>query len=112
AILDRRGLSNELVHPRLIESSVSFAIDVSTVGVTWRLAIDQNAKSNARAPRPGAHDQMQVPRVERIGDLAARAVEDCGFAAYRPAALERPGIEPQYGGSRINARQVEDRSPG
>src|SRR5438046_1013212 len=67
-VLDRRRLTDQLVHPWLDDDAAAVGVDVAAVRSPRRAAIDENAKRHALALRLRAHHKMQVAGVKTVDD--------------------------------------------
>jgi hypothetical protein len=94
-IRDRRRLANQLIHPRFVERTMAFCVDINAVGCAGRLTIDRHTKSNCVAARGSAHDEMNVPGVKTIRDFPASLIQHREVVPHRPLTRKRPLVQSQ-----------------
>src|SRR5581483_417935 len=107
-LVDGLGLAHELVQAAVVEDAVAMLVDVDSVRVTRRVAVEQDAERD-RVARLAREHQMSVACVETEGDAAARPLKRDVLCAGRPLAGEAPLVEPQVlrGGHSLAAGVAE-----
>jgi hypothetical protein len=63
---DGLRLPDQLVQALLRNYAVALLVDIASVGGTWRLSIDQHAKSHRGSWRFRTHDEMEIARMKTV----------------------------------------------
>jgi hypothetical protein len=74
------------------------------VGRAWRLPVDEHAESYGGSRCCWPHDEVKIAGVETVGDLPIGGVQRGGLFLDRPAAGQRPVVEPQFRRGGVEAR--------
>jgi hypothetical protein len=86
SIGDGLRLPDQLVQALLRDCAVALLVDIASVDRTWRLSIDQHAKSHGDSWRFRTHDEMEIARVKTVRDTSIGLVQRGGFFLDRPIA--------------------------
>src|SRR4029079_5287592 len=95
---DRLTLPNQLIQPRLSNLPGPLGVEVEARGGTGGFSIKAYPESDRSSSRRRRHDQVKVPRMKPVADLAAGPFERDRFAPCRPLTGERPVIELPFRG--------------
>jgi len=78
-------LPDELIEPLAGDDTLTVGVDIHTVAVSRRVAVDRDLEPGGLTAS-GAEHQVQVPRMEPVDDAAVSAIERGAFLANRPVA--------------------------
>ena len=81
-------------------------VDVAPGGVARRLSVDRHAERDQRSHSDRAHHEMQIAGVEAERDATVRRVQGRALATHRSVPRQRPLVEPERLGNRIDVRLV------
>jgi hypothetical protein len=71
---DRPRLSNQLIQALFGRNATALFVDIATMSVSGRPAIEQDTESHGTRVPWRSHDKMEIPPVEGVCDSTARLV--------------------------------------
>ena len=83
-------LAHELIEALLGHRAIACGIDIGAMVGARRLAVDENAKADRLAAVARPQHEMQIARMEAIGDPAVARIERRALAADRPICRSGP----------------------
>jgi hypothetical protein len=107
AVGDGSRLAEQLVEPLLGDGSAALFVNVESVSVAGRFAIDEYAERHRSTSRTRCHDEVDVAGVEAEKDSAAGAVEYARPTLDRPIPVEGPMVQIQPVGRKVVVGLVE-----
>ena len=110
SICDRRGLTDQLIHPRFGNRTIALVVDVNAVRSPRRLPIDEHAKSHGSPLRHRCHNEMKIAGLKSVRDPAFGLIERDGLSPDRPITRKSPMIESQVRRRHIDVTLVQDRT--
>ena len=90
---DGRRLANQLVEPLLDGGAVTPVVNVESMSIARRQAIEENVKSNGGGRRGASHHQVEVSCLQLVHDAACGVVQNNSLTFEPPFAGQCPLIE-------------------
>src|SRR5215510_9622729 len=106
-IADGHGLADELIESLLGNCADALVVDVDPMSRTRQLPIHEYAEPHRGAWLCRSHDKMQIAGVKPVGDASTGLVQHGSLSLDRPLPRQRPIIQAQPRGERVDAWLVE-----
>src|SRR5215510_606615 len=104
---DGHGVADQLIESLLGNCADALVVDVDPVSRTRRLPIYEYAKPHRGAWLCRSHNEMQIAGVKPVSDTSTGLVQHGSLSLDRPLPRQRPIIEAQPRGERVDAWLVK-----
>ena len=108
AVRNGSRLTKQLIEPLLGDGSAALFVNVESVSVTGRFAIDEYAERHGSTSLTRSHNEVDVAGVEAEEDSATGAVEYARPTLDRPIPCESPMVPIQPVGRDVGVGLVDD----